>query len=300
MPISVLCPSCGAGNSFASTSWGKNVHCRFCNAPFTAVDESAPAKEKVDFDFSQAPVEEEVLELPVVRERRRSDEEVRRNETDDRPRRVAPRKRTRRRNRSNPILMIVTGLVLLAIGIGAYFGIRDLVSNTIPEGQWETHEVPNRYKVRFPGTPKVKPGHMGGLIDVADAMPNKHSSFVVGCARSPIPAQKLAQPIENSLNGACDEMVRGLLRAGATEESRTSISLAGHPGKQVVLDVPEEKAKGFIRVYLVGGRMYFIAVVGKGYDVKHGDVTRFFDSFEILEVPSPAPPTVAPSGKAKS
>jgi len=106
-----------------------------------------------------------------------------------------------------------------------------------------------------------------------------------------LPEHRRALPVETLLNDSCDGSVANLRAQGGAEESRHSIQLGPHPGKQLVIEMHRAGGKVISRVYLVNGRIYIVMAGGLGLRPGHENVQRLFDSFEILEKPgeSPAP-----------
>ncbi len=67
----------------------------------------------------------------------------------------------------------------------------------------------------------------------------------------------------------------------ATVVSKKEIELGGNKGREVEFEIPEKKGYGLARVYLVGDRLYKLAVATYGSKPDPEDVRKFFDSFRL-------------------
>jgi hypothetical protein len=104
------------------------------------------------------------------------------------------------------------------------------------------------------------------------------------------------------LNDSCNGSVANLKAQGGVEESRRSIQLGPHPGKELVVNMVKADGKMVSRIYIAHGRLYIVMAGGLGLHADHENVKRLFDSFEILEKPGDAAapagsPAVGPSAK---
>lgn len=88
-----------------------------------------------------------------------------------------------------------------------------------------------------------------------------------------------ARDTEKMLDGARDgaiSSVKGTLKA------ETKITLEEFPGREVKIEAPDGKHTVISRVYLVGNRLYQVAVAMPKEDPSSDDVAKFFSSFKLL------------------
>ncbi len=145
-----------------------------------------------------------------------------------------------------------------------------------------------RFNILMPVAPKVSSreaeGPAGKLtLHVYDAS-NSRGYFAVTYADYPGAARDPAHA-EQVLDGVRTGVLRGVKGELISEKK---ISLKGHPGR-------EFKASGKVqgidvvftwRIYLVGQRLYQLAVGAQAKDAAHPDVAKFLTSFDLTPLKS--------------
>jgi len=184
------------------------------------------------------------------------------------------------------------GLVIFAI----YYLTRWPDAQAYEADLWRPHEVAPYLKVLLPGTVKNETQQVPGLsIRMSSTQPNKDAIFGVAYSDGRMAPGRLQVGSETILNDTCSGYAAFLENMGAVEESRQPIKHKDWPGKQLTMRVSEKKGYFLVRTYLVGTRLYFAIAGGRGLHEKHPDVVKFYDSFEITEVPDkPAEPQQQP------
>jgi hypothetical protein len=139
-----------------------------------------------------------------------------------------------------------------------------------------------RYSVVFPAKPDTFSAPTGnGAVKrvVSTAMASKAGDSY-GVAYSDYSADELKAGPAAVLSGVRDVTVREVL---GTLVSSKDITLAGHPGLDVVAKVDKGATKGNYRVnfYLVGNRVYEVLVVRNQTPIDEEKTTAFLDSFEL-------------------
>jgi hypothetical protein len=201
------------------------------------------------------------------------------------------------------IVCAVGAVCLVLFGGGVFFVVRAAVRVGQPpefaEEQWKPLEVPNRFKVLFPGQPRRTTQPTFGLTLIAHAYePNKDVFFGVTYSEGELPPERRALPVETLLSDAYTGAVSNMANMGAKEVSHRSITLGPHPGKETKVWIKQVRGHAIVRIYLVHGRLYIVMLGGKGYDEGQPNVNRFLDSFEILDTGGPPPaPQVNPPTK---
>jgi hypothetical protein len=82
--------------------------------------------------------------------------------------------------------------------------------------------------------------------------------------------------LDLACNGAIDELKGKAL-------SRKSITLKGHPGRELIVAWATGKGIVHDRMYLVGQRLYHVMAAGEKWWVESSTSQRVLDSFEIIE-----------------
>jgi hypothetical protein len=199
-------------------------------------------------------------------------------------------------------LLVVAAFIFWFVRYGYHYRMAG-----IPEGQRLPLEIPNRLRVRLPGAAQQISQPIAGMTMIMhQCRPDKNSEYAVAYMEGSLPAHRRALPVETLLNDSCDGSVANLRAQGGVEESRRSIQLGPHPGKELVVDMPKKDGKMVSRVFIVNYRLYVVMAGGFGLRPGHENVNRLFDSFEILEQPGEAaapaggpagaPPAVGPAG----
>jgi hypothetical protein len=87
-----------------------------------------------------------------------------------------------------------------------------------------------------------------------------------------------------ALRKFADDIAAGMTARGGKVSQRTDISLAGHVGHEMKLELPQSYV--ISRLYAVGGRIYRLASVSTRKDAPefHETATRTLDSFKLLSL----------------
>lgn len=187
-------------------------------------------------------------------------------------------------------------IVALAVGLGVLLvlggGVAGMLwsgilrtkgkSSAASPGWYELSSAEGRFRILMPGTPtrrnRTMPSPVGDVQDTAFLLDTADRSMMVTYADFDAPHQKNAS-IEDIINQARDEMVR---RLRGTLRADTAITLQGHSGKEVLIDIPRQ-GTGYFRWYAVKRRLYVLVMMGITATPSQADVTRFFDSFQLTE-----------------
>src|SRR5262249_38699306 len=151
-----------------------------------------------------------------------------------------------------------------------------------PPDDWKAFEGPNRVRAKMPGVPvqniQSVPGGLGLQI-VMHSVSDQDSIYAVGWSEGQMPAERRALPAEKILNDSCDGALA--TTRGASESSRKSVQIGPHPGKMMVLRVPEGRGKVIMCYYFNEkvGRLYMALVGGKGFGESSKQVRWFLESF---------------------
>jgi hypothetical protein len=87
--------------------------------------------------------------------------------------------------------------------------------------------------------------------------------------------------VTEQLDRACDGAVK---RLKGTEQARKPIQLGGeHPGREMILTWPQDRGVTRVRLYLVGNRLYTVAVSGARWWIESATPQRVLDSFRLAE-----------------
>src|SRR5215471_17233028 len=140
------------------------------------------------------------------------------------------------------------------------------------------------FRVSMPGTPEEK----SQTRETTDGVGKLTSygivreGFAYMIIRSDVPASVLAKGPKKVLDEARDQ---GVKKAGATLREEKAIELDGHPGREMVLDVPESRTRpaGIYRsrVYLVGRTHYSVIAFSSKSGDRSKEITSFLDSFRL-------------------
>lgn len=216
---------------------------------------------------------------------------------DDRP----TRRRYKPAKGANPVVVIVGLVFAVTVGIGVWYALSVLRSpKAIPDAAWKSVEVPGVLRVKLPGSSSTETLNSAGARFVMQTCsPDEDSMYGVGYMPDPIPEQRRSLSAERLLNDACDGSKNSLAKQGGVEVSRESITLGPHPGKQLVVDVPQGNGKLVYRIYLANDRIVMLMAGGKGLDADHSNVKKLFASLEITTVSAPPPPDKEPKPKGK-
>lgn len=196
----------------------------------------------------------------------------------------------------------------LIVGLGTMSAtswfIRSLFQKSaavIPDSQWQPMTVPGHLKAQFPGVAKRSVQSEAGMTMISYSVePDKQSVYSLSYSQAPLPAHRLQLQPEVVLNDSCDGALARLKDQGGQEVSRQSIQLGPHLGKEMVINIAKAGGKLMLRNYLVRGHIYILIAGGVGFGPDHANIRKFFDSFEVLEDPSPTSSEPPPVPKSSS
>jgi hypothetical protein len=279
MSITISCPDCGASLKVADEHQGKAIRCGQCHRVIeTQVRGDWIAVASPEAIVPRAPFQNQLRKRRVKRK------------GSYQPR--FPIRKAIGIGVGSLCFFLAAGFVYWFVRHGHHFR-----APTIPEGQWQALEIPNRIKVRLPGAAKQMNQPIAGMTMIMHLCEaDKNSFYAVSYMEGVLPEHRRALPVETLLNDSCDGSVPNLRAQGGLEESRHSIQLGPHPGKELVIDMRRADGKVISRVYIVNSRLYIVMAGGLGLRADHENVQRLFDSFEILERPGDAAvPAASPS-----
>jgi hypothetical protein len=320
MITKVSCPQCAAVLKVPEQLQGKQVRCPRCQ---TVVQTPAPSAEQVtaapttppappalpEGTFriagepapSPAPEPEALPEATLVMP---AEEEP-------------PRKKWKRKKKPKGLLarlglgnvVIEAGLIKLVVGVvaavvvgvGAYYlvrlGLKMPPPPDIPDNRWQFVEA-GGCKVLFPGTPNRQNQSMQGLNFVMLMyQPDKDTVFGLGYTEGPLPPDRRNLPAETLLSDACNGSAANIIQMGGREVRRDSIQLGSYPGKQLLMYIPRASGHMVSRCYLAAGRLFIVTYGGTGVEEGQRNLTKFFDSFQILDPEAkPADASGPPAG----
>lgn len=149
-----------------------------------------------------------------------------------------------------------------------------------PDGKW---------KVKFPGSPSEKTKSAFGLsftMWAKEPWGNK-GGYMVGVADLPIPAGEADRERQKRLDDGITGSAGGV--GGTVRESKRIMLHGRYPGRECVASITEPKVGQYkCRMYLVGNRMYMVAVMGVDEFVAAPQAAEFLDSFQLTGETTPA------------
>jgi hypothetical protein len=162
-----------------------------------------------------------------------------------------------------------------------------------PMGAFSSQE--GRFSVYMEGKPIAKTANLGGISSAkCYAHDEKDGGYWVTWTDVPIARNSSPETINRSLNGSCSGAVAGI---HGKETARYTVNLqGGYLGRQIEGTLP--KGQGFfcLRLYLVGDRLYQLAVVGSKPYLKESSPNQFLNSLSIShQTASPTSPTTGSS-----
>jgi WD40 repeat protein len=206
------------------------------------------------------------------------------------------------------VALVFVGVPVVAFGWLLVVLFRPMAGGTVDPvdavaaDKWQPLEIPNRIKVRLPGTSQRQTRTVAGVEFIwYSADPDQDQSYGFGYTENPLPPKLRALSTDALLDDSCNGCLA--MTKGAQELSREAIRLGPHAGKQLVMSLPQGNLKGILRTYYNAGsgRRYLVMAAGRGLDPDHANVRRLFESFEILdseitapEEPPQPPPAVPP------
>ena len=156
-----------------------------------------------------------------------------------------------------------------------------------PAQAWEKFNSPEgRFSVQLPTKPayeaKEVDSSVGKLTLNAYSASNDRGYFLASFGDYPAEPKDAAQ-IDKVLDSVVSGVLKGL-NAELTSEVK-NISLTGNPGREFAAKKAEQGMNVVFtwRIYLVGRRLYQIAVVTQAGDEKSPEVAKFLASFGITK-----------------
>jgi predicted Zn finger-like uncharacterized protein len=270
----VNCPHCDAALRYTAELAGRRVRCGTCSTPFQVPDE-------VESRASARPLEDDRPSHP----RRRHEDEY---EEEERPRR---RRRASAGPDYRPFVKAGIGLFLVvAVVVAGVFVVPPLFraltaveEPTIPDEKWQKVEIPGRFRCLMPGTPTQETVPGPPAMAMHQCSPSKDLMCMVGYSGDQVTPDRLAAGSDRILNDGCDGAMRPLREMGATEVSRSPITLNGkYPGRELLIKVPGRNGKMIFRLYLVNNIIFMVGVGGRGIEPGGQIPTKVFNSFEVI------------------
>lgn len=147
---------------------------------------------------------------------------------------------------------------------------------------------------------QAAPSPVGPMTMYLYALEPVHADVHYAVGYADIPATYTGRlDVSAGFNGARDAMLQS--QPGARVHCEQRVSLGMNPGREFESAIPG-KGLSFVRIYLVGRRLYMVGVIGKKVKWNSKEVQEFFDSFEVagvsVETAAPlaaAPPPAAPA-----
>jgi hypothetical protein len=151
---------------------------------------------------------------------------------------------------------------------------------SVPPGWKEVASRQGRFRVLFPGSPRLHQRTMaspvGPVDDTAYLLDTPDRSVMVSFADFTGYARKDADLMGIIQDGR--DAVRKHLR-GAVVRDR-DIKLNGNPGKEVAIQTANQ-GTAYFRWYAVNRRLYTLAIMGTKTTPPADEVERFFNSFQL-------------------
>ena len=152
------------------------------------------------------------------------------------------------------------------------------------EPTWKEFSSPEgRFSVLLPGTPtkttqKVN-SDLGVITLYLFTFNQENISYNVTCSDYPESIFKI-KSIDKFLDDYRDGAVAGVRGKLVSE---TKISLGTYPGREVIIEVNDGRILACIRFYMVKTRLYQVSVATQKENPQLTNVTRFLESFKLLE-----------------
>jgi hypothetical protein len=149
-------------------------------------------------------------------------------------------------------------------------------------GNWkEFSSAEGKYKVMMPGTPKeTTQASPAGPIKF-HTVEEKNGAYVVNFTDITGTASEPPEKIDQRLDGA-RQGAAGNVQGKVVKEDK--ITLEGkYPGRDIQIELPNDKGLIRVRMYFVNGRLYQVMAVGTKSWTGSGDVQKFLDSFALLQ-----------------
>ena len=148
--------------------------------------------------------------------------------------------------------------------------------------EWETFESDTgRFSILFPGAPEKEtesvPTTIGTIKTEFFMVEQKDMAYSVNYADYPaevVAASDTRAMLDGARMGAMANVNGELL-------SEKEISLGGHPGREIEIEIADEDIIIRARFYLVENRLYVIQALSKESKASSPDIDEFLDSFEL-------------------
>ncbi len=170
-------------------------------------------------------------------------------------------------------------------GPGTSSAKAELNGNTDQPAAWkEFSSKVGKFSVTIPGTPteatQVYQSPIGPITVHMFTVPaaNNAGAFVTAFADYPVHADQKID-VEKGLDGARDGLLKNI--PGSKLVSEKKISLEGHPGRELKVDLSGKGAARW-RIIFVKHRQYQAAVLGPDEMTTSKEADLFFDSFRLL------------------
>ena len=172
-------------------------------------------------------------------------------------------------------IFAISIMVLLLNGVGWAFQERV---------EWPTLSSPEgRFSALMPEKPKTSVQHVdtavGKLAYYSFASSNNTCHFMISYADYP------HEPASATQTEAVLDGVRGGVMKGLAAElmSETKVTLNGHPGRELRAKKMSEGSEVVFswKMFLVGRRLYQMAVVTSKANAESADIQKFFTSFQL-------------------
>jgi hypothetical protein len=202
---------------------------------------------------------------------------------EERSRLRRPRRKSRRKVNSGMIVVVVAILLSLAgLTAAGIFVLRSGMFGSRPSSSnWEEVVSPEGgFRVLFPTAPRKAvrsvSSQAGQVTDTAYLLDTPDWSMAVRFADFDKPGQANVA-MEEIVNAGRNGTVKAL---GGNVTSEKEISLAGHEGKEVIVNVPG-RGTSWLRWYIVKRRIYTVVIMSHRATPHSSDVARFLDSFQL-------------------
>jgi hypothetical protein len=145
------------------------------------------------------------------------------------------------------------------------------------------------FSVKMPGVPEEKSQKIEAIQGPAQitlwGIERDGAAYMV--IRTELPPAVVAGGPRKTLDEARDKGVR---KSGGTLREEKEIEMNGHPGRELVLDLPDSRFRGGAiyktRIYLVGRTQYQVITASSKAKERPGQMKAFLESFR-LEVHEP-------------
>ncbi len=183
---------------------------------------------------------------------------------------------------TRPVLLTAVSAALLAGGCGKFKDLLDppMAEFTSPDGKW---------KAKFPGAPREQSKSALNLtftIFLREPFGGK-GGYAVGFGDLPVPAAEADPQVQKRLDDAVAGSVGGV--NGKLRDSKRIFLHGRYPGREFSATITEPKAGLYhVRMYVVGSRIYQVAVMGVDEFVNTPQSEEFLNSFELTGETAPA------------